>query len=54
MSENSAKNPLSVLLRAARIGCIIAFATLAWLPTKDLTRTTIGGHAEHFIAIWVP
>jgi VanZ family protein len=50
MPENLAKNPLSVLLRAACIGCIIALAILAWLPAKDLTRTTLGGHAEHFIA----
>ena len=32
------------------IGCIIALAVLAWLPAKDLTRTMLGGHAEHFIA----
>jgi hypothetical protein len=50
MPENLAKNPLSVLLRAAFIGCIIALATLAWLPEKFMTRTTLGGHAEHFIA----
>jgi VanZ family protein len=50
MPDNLAKNPLSVLLRAAFIGCIIALATLAWLPAKDMTRTTLGGHAEHFIA----
>ena len=50
MSEISAKNPLSVLLRAASIGCVLALAILAWLPAKDLVRTTLGGHAEHFIA----
>jgi VanZ family protein len=50
MPKNLAKNLLSVLLRAACIGCIIALAILAWLPAKDLTRTTLGGHAEHFIA----
>jgi VanZ family protein len=50
MHENLAKNPLSVLLRAAFIGCIIALATLAWLPEKVMTRTILGGHAEHFIA----
>jgi len=50
MPDILAKNPLSVLLRAALIGCIIALATLAWLPAKDMTRTTLGGHAEHFIA----
>jgi VanZ family protein len=50
MTENFAKNPLSVLLRAAFLGCIIALATLAWLPANVMTRTALGGHAEHFIA----
>ena len=50
MPENFAKNPLSVLLRAAFLGCIIALPTLAWLPAKAITRTILGGHAEHFIA----
>ena len=50
MPENVAKNPLSVLLRAAFLGCIIALPTLAWLPAKAITRTILGGHAEHFIA----
>jgi VanZ family protein len=50
MPENVAKNPLSVLLRAAFLGCIFALATLAWLPEKAMRRTILGGHAEHFIA----
>ena len=50
MPENLARNPLSVLLCAAFIGCIIALMTLAWLPAEVMTRTTLGGHAEHFIA----
>ena len=50
MPENLRKNPLSVLLRAAFFGCIIALATLAWLPEEVMTRTILGGHAEHFIA----
>jgi hypothetical protein len=50
MPENLAKDPLSVLLRAGFIGCIIAHVTLAWLPEKVMTRTILGGHAEHFIA----
>jgi VanZ family protein len=50
MPKNLAKNLLSVLLHAACIGCIVALAILAWLPAKDMPRTTIGGHAEHFIA----
>jgi VanZ family protein len=41
------EKPLSVFLCTAFIGCIIA---LAWLPANVMTRTTLGGHAEHFIA----
>jgi VanZ family protein len=40
----------SALLRAAFIACIIALAILAWLPPEAMTRTRLGGHAEHFIA----
>jgi VanZ family protein len=50
MPEILAKNPLSVLLRVAFIGCLVALITLAWLPEKAMTRTILGGHAEHFIA----
>jgi hypothetical protein len=50
MSENFAKNPLSILLPAAFMGCIIALMALAWLPEEVMRRTTLGGHAEHFIA----
>ena len=50
MPEILAKNPLSVLLRVAFIGCVVALMTLAWLPEKAMTRTILGGHAEHFIA----
>jgi VanZ family protein len=50
MSENLAKNPLSILLPAAFMGCIIALMTLAWLPEEVMRRTTLGGYAEHFIA----
>ena len=52
-SRNARKfNKESAFSFASRacIGCIIALAILAWLPAKDLTRTTLGGHAEHFIA----
>src|SRR5258707_15512423 len=42
--------PPSVFLRAAFIGWIIALATVAWLPAKIMTRTTLGGHAEQLIA----
>src|SRR3954468_12866512 len=41
---------LLVLLRAAALGCIVVLATLAWLPAGAMTRTTLGGHAEHFVA----
>jgi VanZ family protein len=50
MPKQLAKIPLSVLLRTAFSGCIIALATLAWLPEKVMTRTILGGHVEHFIA----
>jgi hypothetical protein len=32
------------------IACIVALAALAWLPAGEMTRTALGGHAEHFIA----
>ena len=41
---------MPVFLRAAFIVCMIALATLAWLPEKVMTRTILGGHAEHFVA----
>jgi hypothetical protein len=41
---------LSTLLRCASIGCIIALASLAWLPPTIIKRTMLGGHTEHFIA----
>jgi VanZ family protein len=44
------EKPLSVFLHAACIGCIIALATLAWLPATVMRRTILGGHAEHFVA----
>lgn len=39
-----------VFLRAAAIGCIVTLPILAWLPATILTRTGLGGHAEHLIA----
>lgn len=50
MPEILAKNSLSVLLRVAFIGCLVALIILAWLPEKAMTRTILGAHAEHFIA----
>jgi VanZ family protein len=44
------KTPIHTLWKAAFIGCVIALATLAWLPANAMTRTTLGGHAEHLIA----
>ncbi len=47
--EKFTEMPRSVF-GAAFIGCTIALATLAWLPAQAMTRTSLGGHAEHFIA----
>ena len=44
------ERPLVAFRNAAVIGCIIALATLSWLPASVMTRTTLGGHAEHLIA----
>jgi VanZ family protein len=44
------KKPVSVLLRAAFIGCLIVLAILAWLPGAVMTRTMLGAHPEHFVA----
>jgi VanZ family protein len=48
MIGSKAAKPFAV--RIALVGCIVALAILAWLPAKHLTRTMLGGHAEHFIA----
>lgn len=48
--EKFTEMPRSLVFRAAFIGCTIALATLAWLPAQAMTRTSLGGHAEHFIA----
>jgi VanZ family protein len=42
--------PIPTLWKAASIGCVIALAALAWLPANAMTRTPLGGHAEHLIA----
>jgi len=44
------ETPLSTLGKAALIGCVIALAVLAWAPAHSMTRTPLGGHAEHLIA----
>lgn len=40
----------SIALSVAFIACIAALAALAWFPAGAVTRTALGGHAEHFIA----
>jgi VanZ family protein len=49
MPQNTEK-PRSVFIRAAFICCIIALAILALLPATFMMRTSLGGHAEHFVA----
>lgn len=44
------RKPLPVFLRAAFFSCLIALAVLSWLPATIMTRTILGGHAEHFVA----
>jgi VanZ family protein len=44
------EKPLPMLCGAAVIGCFLTLAILAWLPAKAMTRTSLGGHAEHLIA----
>jgi VanZ family protein len=44
------ETPIPTLWKAASIGCVIALAALAWLPANAMTRTSLGGHAEHLIA----
>ena len=39
-----------MLGKAAKIGCVVALAILAWTSAKFMTRTELGGHAEHFVA----
>ena len=41
---------LGLLCRIAFVSCIVVLAMLAWLPANAMTRTTLGGHAEHLIA----
>lgn len=44
------ETPLSTLGKAAVVGCVIALAVLAWAPAHAMTRTSLGGHAEHLVA----
>ena len=42
--------PLFLFRIAILVGCTGALAALSWLPAKAVTRTMLGGHAEHLIA----
>jgi len=42
--------PLPTLGKAALAGCVLALAILAWAPAHAMTRTSLGGHAEHLVA----
>jgi len=42
--------PIRRLAQAGLIGCVAALALLAWTPAQAMTRTNLGGHAEHFLA----
>jgi VanZ family protein len=42
--------PLSLLGKAALSACALALAILAWAPSDAITRTPLGGHAEHVVA----
>lgn len=44
------REKLSVVCRAAFFVCMAALAILAWLPATEMTRTSLGGHAEHMVA----
>ena len=44
------ETPLSTFGKAALVGCIVALAILAWTPAQSMTRTGLGGSAEHFVA----
>jgi VanZ family protein len=44
------ETPLSTLGKAALAGCIIALTILAWTPAQSMTRTALGGPAEHVVA----
>jgi hypothetical protein len=45
-----ASRPVYRLSRVACVACIVTLAALALLPAEHMTRTTLGGHAEHLIA----
>jgi VanZ family protein len=50
MSKQSPERLFLTFLRIAFVGCLVALAVLSWLPATAMTRSTLGGHAEHFIA----
>jgi VanZ family protein len=48
--NQSPEKPRSAVLHVAFVGCIIALAVLALLPADAMTRSSLGGHVEHFTA----
>lgn len=44
------ERPLFVFRKAILVGFAAALAALSWLPPKAMTRTFLGGHAEHLLA----
>jgi VanZ family protein len=48
--QQSPEKLCSTLLHVAFAGCIIGLAILALLPAEAMRRSSLGGHAEHFIA----
>lgn len=50
MHRSVNKTRLLIFGKAASIACIVALAILAWVPAQAMTRTPLGGHAEHLIA----
>jgi VanZ family protein len=50
MPAKSIEKPFPGFVSGAIVGCLVALAALAWLPAQVMTRTSLGGHAEHLIA----
>ena len=48
--QRSPEKLRSAVLHVAFAGCIVGLAVLALLPAAAMTRSSLGGHAEHFIA----
>jgi len=48
--QRSPEKLRSAVLHVAFAGCIVGLAVLALLPADAMMRSSLGGHAEHFIA----